>query len=122
MEMILSDKHALHRDPFTGEPFEEPEWTSWDYALVQAVQLIEDYTDQHGILVWERESDSVIVEAVAKVDPFEAAKEKATSGKNYKAAKGEYFFPKLSLVYWKDEDDWPTFRSWVESQVEDEPE
>lgn len=118
--MILGDKYALHRSPFSGEPFAEPEWTSWDYQLVHAVQLIEDFTDSNGILVWEKESDDVIVSAVKKTDAFEAAKEKATSGKNYKAAKGEYFVPDLKLQYWLDEDDWPTHRSWVESQLDNQ--
>lgn len=118
--MVLGDKYALHRSPFTGEPFAEPEWTTWDYALVHATQLIEDFTDSNGLLVWEKESDDVVVSAVKKFDAFEAAKESITSGKKYKAAKGEYFVPKLDLKYWVEEGDWPTHRSWIESQVEKE--
>lgn len=119
--MVLGDKYALHRSPFSGEPFGEPEWTTWDYVLVHATQLIEDYTDQNGLLVWEKESDSVVVSAVKKIDRFEAAKEAITGGKNYKASKGEYFVPDLKLQYWIKEDAWPTHREWIESQIDAEP-
>lgn len=118
--MILGDKYALHRNPFSGEPFAEPDWTTWDYQLVHAVQLIEDFTDPNGLLVWEKESDKVIVSAVSKVDRYDAARESITSGKKYKAAKGEYFVPKLELHHWLKEDDWPTHREWIESQLEQE--
>lgn len=118
--MILGDKYALHRSPFSGEPFAEPEWTSWDYQLVHAVQLIEDFTDSNGILVWEKESDKVRIGALQKVDKFEAAKEAITSGKNYKADKGEYFIPDVKLHHWIKEDDWPTHREWIESQISDD--
>lgn len=103
-----------------GDPCGEPEWTTWDYALMSALQLIEDFTDQNGLPVWEKESDRVIVEAVRKTDKFEAAKEKTTNKKNYKSVPGEYFVPRLKLMPGWEEDGWPTFQEWAESQQEDD--
>lgn len=112
--MILGDPHALHRDPITGEPTGSPEWTRWDYALVHALQLIEDYSDENGMVIWEKESESVVVEAVRKTDRFEAVKERITGASKYKRSAGEYFVPRLSLVPWEKE--WPTFKDWVDEQ------
>lgn len=112
--MILGDTYALHRDPFTREPTGEPEWTTWDYALVQALQLIEDFSDGNGLLIWERESEKVQVEAVKKIDPFDAAKERTTGRSNYKRTPGEYFVPRVTLHHWAEE--WPTFEEWVQAQ------
>lgn len=116
--MILGDYYALHRHPFTGEPLQEPVWTTWDYVLVNALQLIEDFSDGNGIVVWEKESESVIVEAVKRIDPFEAAKERTTSRKNYKHTPGEYFVPRLKLHPQVEE--WPTFQEWIDSQITEE--
>lgn len=118
--MILGDRYALYRDPRSGEPVGEPEWTDWDYALVNALQLIEDFSDQNGLLVWEKESDDVLISAVKKVDPFESAKERTTGRKNYKATPGEYFIPDVKLQHWATE--WPTFQDWVKSQNDSEEE
>lgn len=121
----MQDRHYGFRDPYNGEPVGEPEWTSWDYALSAALQLIEDYTDPNGILVWEKESDKMVVMAVKKIDRFEAAKDKATNGKNYKRSNGEYFIPKLEPQYWISEDELPTFEEWVRNQSDlpdEEPE
>lgn len=117
-EMLLGDYHALNRDPLNGEPLGEPEWTTWDYVLISALQLIEDFSDPNGLLVWEKESPNVKVEAVKKIDSFESAKERATSGKNYKRVPGEYFIPRVSLQYWAEE--WPTLQDWIDAQSEPE--
>lgn len=114
--MILGDQFALHRDPISWEEEGEPGWTPWDYALVHALQLIEDYSDSNGLVIWEKDSADVIVEAVRKTDPFEAVKDRITGSKNYKRQSGEYFVPRLQLKPWVDE--WPTFRDWVEEQNE----
>lgn len=95
--MIARDDHFGHRDPFTGEPRGEG-WTSWDYALVNALQVIEDYTDKYGILVWERDDEAVEIDAVKRIHKFQSAVDRATAGtdkKPYKPSPGEYFVPEI---------------------------
>lgn len=110
----MGDDWFGHRDWFTEAPTgDKDEWTDWDYALARAQQLIEDYTDQHGNLVYEVQDDRVVVEAVRKIDKFEAAKDRITSKKNYKPLDGEYYVPRLE----KRSAEWPTFEEWVADQA-----
>lgn len=113
--MILGDEYALHRHPSSGEPLPgDVKWTEWDYALVNALQLIEDFSDQNGLVVWEKDSDDVIVEAVKKIDKFDSVVERMTSRQSYKKTAGEKFVPRLKLMPGVTE--WPTFNDWVEEQ------
>lgn len=91
----------------------EVDWSPWDYALVDAVQLIEDYSNQHGIPIWDAEADNVEIQAHRKIDKFEAAKQKTTDTKKYKPLAGEYFVP----VPVKRFGEWPTFEEWLEKQT-----
>lgn len=57
---ILRDYWALNRSWYTDEPWsvdlwrtpDAPEWTAWDYALLEAYQMVEDYTNQEGEFPW----------------------------------------------------------------------
>lgn len=74
------------------------EWTDWDHALVTALQVIEDYTDEYGLLAWEREDDAVEIDAVKKIHKFKAAMDSRTKGsptKPYVPTPGEYFIPEV---------------------------
>lgn len=115
----MSDPHFGHRDFYTGKPHEKSDgWTTWDYALINAYQTIQDWTDQHGNLVYEVSDpkERVIVSAVKKIDQFEAAKTSRTSGNNYKPSPGEYFIPKLDL---KAGQDWPTLEEYIQHQIDE---
>lgn len=123
--VITRDDWAGHRHPLTGEEMgDKDEWTSWDHALAGAFQTIEDYSDEYGLLVWERDDEAFEVEAVRKIHPFKRAVDEATRGtekKPYKPRPGEYFVPK---VWSRREDEegrgvFQTFREWVESQVDE---
>lgn len=118
--MIFRDQAHQFRDTRSGEVVLEPEWTGWDYALVTALQLIEDYSTPQGIPIWEvdESAENVLVEAVRKIDRFEAAKSRTTSRKNYKARAGEVFTPRVTLRW----GEWPTWESWVERQSDSAPE
>lgn len=112
--MLFHDPHALNRNSFTGEPdAPHDQWNEWDFALAESRQLIEDYTDKHGHLIFERDSDEVAVDAIKKVDKAQAAIDKKTSGKKYKAGPGEYFVTELWLARGKE---WPTLKSWMEQE------
>lgn len=89
----------------------------WDFALAEALQTIEDYTNQHGILAWEADSERVDVSAAKKIDKFESAKQRNTGRKNYKAEPGEYFVPHLELLG----GEWPTMAEYVRGQMLENP-
>lgn len=115
----MSDPHHGHRDFYTGQPDgRSDEWTTWDYALITAYQTIQDWTDQHGNLVYEVEDpkERVIVSATKKIDRFEAAKASRTAGKNYKPTPGEHFIPKLDL---KAGQDWPTLEEYIQAKIDE---
>lgn len=91
--------------------------------MVEALQTIEDSTDEYGILVWEREDEAVEIDAVKKIHKFKSAVDRATTGTEkhpYKAVPGEYFVPDL----WsrrKDESGNPviqTYEEWLKKEIE----
>jgi hypothetical protein len=86
----------------------------WDYALIDAAQTIEDYSDQYGLLQWELDDEDSVVDAVKKIHPFEEARDLATRGDKYKASPGEYFIPK---VYRYGGGDLQTFEAWLEKKA-----
>lgn len=122
----MGDDWFGHRDPFTGAPHgDKDEYTTWDYALINAYQAIEDYTDEKsGLLMWELEDDQVYVNANRKVHKFQAAVDKKTAGtpnKPYKPVPGEYFVPELKS-HRQDEEGNPvyqTMREWFQRQIDD---
>lgn len=115
----MKDPFYGHRDWFTGDPIRPlEEWVDWDYALISALQVIEDHTDKHGLLVWEVDSDRVDVEAIKQKDKFQAAVERRTKGspkKGYTPSPGEYFTPKMNLLG----GDWPTYSEWIKELQEE---
>lgn len=110
----MQDPYFGHRDWFTGEPDDDREaWIEWDYALVAALQIIEDSTNKHGLLSWEVDNERMDVIAEKKVDKFQAAVDRRTKGskkKPYEPAPGEYFVPKLDLRG----GEWPTYSDYLE--------
>lgn len=115
----MGDDWFGHRDPFTGEPEgDRDEWIDWDWLLSRALQTVEDWTNDHGLLRYEVDDHlrRVDVDAVKKIDRFEEAKARRTSGKNYKPADGEYFIPRLS----KRSKEWPTLEEHIQYLVDQE--
>lgn len=111
----MRDPWYGHRDPFGGRPRgDKDEWIDWDYALITALQIIEDNTDQNGLLRWVTDSDRVVVEAVKTQDKFQAAVDARTSGKNYKPGHGERFYPRVQLRG----GEFPTYREYVEKHIQ----
>lgn len=84
--------HRTHKGEKVGDP---DEWIRWDYSLAAALQIIEDSTDRHGLLAWEIEPPYIEVEAIKRIDKFQAAVDSRTSGKKYKPEQGEYFVPRI---------------------------
>lgn len=93
-------------------------WTDWDYALGYATQIVDDFTDQYGLLAWEVDDEAVEIDAVKKRHKFKAAVDRATAGtskKPYKPEPGEYFTPEV----WSRRADGSiqTFSEWVAANV-----
>lgn len=111
--MIMQDEWFGHRDPFTHQPVGDKDaWTSWDFLLSNVYQLIEDFTDQHGFLLWEVEDkhERAIIETSIEVDRVEQAiklkSENKQTAKQMAATPGAYIKPKIVLR--KGVKDWPT--------------
>lgn len=112
----MRDEWYGHRNPASGEPVgDRTEWIEWDFALAYAVQTIEDYSDEYGLLAWELADERVEVNANKKIHKFKAAIERTTSGKNYKASPGEYFIPE---VFSRGKDgEIQSFAEWIEKEA-----
>jgi len=120
---IMGDDWFGHRDPLTFEPLgDREEYTSWDWSILNAFQTIEDYSDKHGLLVWEIDDERVVVDAIRKTDKFQRSIDERTKGtdkKPYKPIPGEYFVPD---VHSREHDEsgnevFNTFREWVEKSI-----
>lgn len=107
--MLFHDPHALNRNSFTWEP-DSPhdQWNEWDFALAEARQVIEDYTDEDGLLIWERDSEDTVVKAYWKLNRARAAKERLQK-KSKETPVGSSPIVELGL---KPGRDWPTLESW----------
>lgn len=118
----MHDDWYGHRDPFTGDPKgDKDEWLEWDFLLLETLQMIEDHTDEYGLLVWEREDEAVVIDAEKRIHKFKAAIEDRTRGtekRPYKPRPGEYFVP--DLYSRRPDGSIQTFREWVERSVADE--
>lgn len=88
----------------------------WDYRLVKAHFLLEDWY-RDGIPLWWDESERVTFDAKARVSKSRAAIERAqeaASGKNKKPVPGRYFIAEPRLM---EGDEWPTRDEWIEEQA-----
>lgn len=113
----MRDDWFGHRNPLTGEPYgDKDQKTSWDYALMAAFQTIEDYTDEYGLAVWEREDEYAVVDAVRKIHPFVRSRDVRTGAKNYKAAPGEYYIPDIKSR--RAGGELQTYSEWINSEIE----
>lgn len=97
------------------EPDGTPEWLDVDYALIEALQIIEDHTDPNGLLIWVAEADNVDIQAVRKISKFDSARERRTTGTKYKAQPGEYFHPQVDLI----RGEYPTYRGWLDEKIQE---
>lgn len=104
--------------PPTAVIFSDPshtEWTMWDYRMVKAHFLLEEWY-RDGIPIWWDESDRVTFDAVARVSKSRAAVERAhesANGKGKKPVPGRYFVAEPRLI---DGDELPTRSEWLEEQ------
>jgi hypothetical protein len=91
------------------------EWTLWDYRLLKAHYVIQDWY-RDGIPVWWDESERVAFDAKPRISKsraaVERAQEAATKG-NKKAVHGRYFITEPKVI---DGGEFPTRDEWLEEQ------
>jgi hypothetical protein len=103
--------------PPTAVIFSDPshtEWTVWDYRLIKAYYLVQDWY-RDGIPVWWDESDRVAFDAKARYSKSRAAVERAqeADGKKKKKSYGKYFIAEPRVI---DGGEMPTRDEWLEEQ------
>jgi len=109
----MRDAWYGHRDFYFEEFGDKDEWIRWDYSIASALQTIEDLTDQHGILVWERDAENMDIEAVKTIDKFQASIDRKTKGSDknpYKPEPGEAWTPRVT----QRGGETPTYRKYLE--------
>lgn len=116
----MRDDWYGHRDFFTGKPAgDKDEWTRLDYLVIEAYQIVEDITDETGMLIMDQDDEAVTVGAVRKINKFRAAIDNATKGsekKPYKPRPGEYFVPDIKTR--RSGDKRITYTEWREAKLE----
>lgn len=123
--MVLRDPYALHRDWYTGEP-DGPlnEWTSWDFSLAMATQLIIDGTTENGNLRWEVEDENADIVIVHEINREREAIDAIQNNDSYKPSAGEWLRPTVHHPYWDPESGEPqpflTRGEWVAKLMEQE--
>ena len=89
-------------------------WTMWDYRLIKAHYLLEDWY-RDGVPLWWDESDRVTFDAKARFSKSRAAVERAqeADGKKKSKAYGKYYIAEPRVM---DGGDMPTREEWLEEQ------
>ena len=111
-------KAAIHiGHPPTAVIFNNPKhkkWTEWDYKLVKAHFLKEDWY-RDGIPLWIDESDRVAFDAKARFSKSRGAIERAqeADGKKKSKSHGKYFIAEPRVI---DGGEMPTRQEWIEEQ------
>lgn len=96
-----------------GDPNERIEW---DFALIEALETIDDFTDDNGLLRWEVDEDGVSVDSVKTYDKFQASIDRKTGRDNYKPEPGERWKPVVRPSRYREDGGFQTFAEWRESQ------
>lgn len=118
---IMMDDDFGHLNRVTGErKLPRGTWTPWDYLLLNVHQLITDFTDANGFLVWELEDpeERTVVEARIKTDRAEAARGRAEKRfAKELTVPGRYVSLKMTKP--REDDDYPTHTEFFERLAEE---
>lgn len=103
--------------PPTAVIFSDPshkEWTMWDYRLLKAQYILNDWY-RDGIPLWWDESENVAFEAEARISRSRAAIERAQekANKSKSTVHGRYFVAKPRAIGGTE---LPTRDQWIEEQ------
>lgn len=116
--MLLHDVYALHRnwwDPQWKPGIGDTDWTTWDYALADAYQIIEDYTDsESGQWLPYDQSGDVYWDVKSRISGSLAAIRKAEENRELQPGESLYAVP-----VFRDDKDKPTLESWLKDVAEE---
>jgi hypothetical protein len=105
--------------PPTAVIFSDPEhkeWTVWDYRLIKAYHLLQDWY-REGIPLWWDESDRVAFDAKPRISKSRAAIERAQESESKKKKKvhGRYYVAEPRVI---DGGELPSREEWMLEQIE----
>lgn len=103
--------------PPTAVIFSDPshtEWTVWDYRLIKAHYILQDWY-RDGVPLWWDESERVTFDAKARVSKSRAAIERAqeAESKKKKSTPGRYYVAEPRTI---DGGELPSREEWLEEQ------
>lgn len=119
---VTMDDDFGHRNKVTGErKLPRGTWTTWDYLLLNVHQLITDFTDQNGFLVWELEDpqERTVVEGRIKTDRAEAVRGQMER-RHAKELERPGRYIALKMTKPREEDEYPTHTEFFERLAEEE--
>lgn len=119
---VMMDEDFGHRNLVTGErKLDKGTWTHWDFLLMNVYQLITDFTDQNGFLVWELEDpdERMVVEGKIKTDRAEATRARMEK-RHAKELERPGRYVALSLHKQREEDEYPTHTEFFERLSQEE--
>lgn len=110
--VLLRDHYALNRSVFHWDRVDgEPQWKSWDYAILTAVSSLEAFKTETGQYLWWDESDDVVWKVKLINSPSKAALDRYANserGKNLQPGEAMTVYPVLDP-----EADEPSFLEWM---------
>lgn len=117
--MILGDDYAGHRHWWNPDWIPDPAlinvWTEWDFALLRAYQIIEDYTDKAtGQLVWIDQSPEVDWDVKSSFSGSRAAEDRYMKDRELKPGETVYAVPSI-----RNPEDPPSMIKWLEDLEND---
>ena len=112
----MQDDWFGHRSIWGDEVGNSSERIDWDFALIEALQTIEDLTDEHGLYRWEVEEDGVSVDSVKTHDKFQASIDRKTGKDKYKPEPGERWRPEIRPSRYREDGEFQTITEWRNSR------
>jgi hypothetical protein len=118
--MLLHDAYALHRkwwDPTWKPGPGDTDWTTWDYILADAYQVIEDYTDpETGQYLPYDQSGDVYWDVKSKFSGSKEAMDKEMERRKDGLKPGESLY---AVPVFVDPENKPTLETWFKDLAED---
>lgn len=120
---IMVDDDFGHMNRVSGErKLPRGTWVAWDYILANVFQLISDFTDENGFLVWESQDpdERMEIRGVVKVDRPENVRQKVEKQNSKRMERVPGSYVSLSIRKRREEDEYPTHEEYFERMAQEE--